>query len=130
MKKTVLILLILVLPLQAFAAMERNLVHILGGSGPGLEFVLKHITKHAGLVMHHHDDDGAIADDGTTHVDSSSKSVQHLADYEHGGSLNILLPTINQPGLLAVERIAPFLWPDIFSDRTTSPLLRPPRSLV
>ena len=45
MKKVVLILLILVLPLQAFAAMERDLAHMLGGGGPGLEFILKHITK-------------------------------------------------------------------------------------
>ena len=44
MKKVVLILLILVLPLQAFAAMERDLAHMLGGGGPGLEFILKPVS--------------------------------------------------------------------------------------
>ncbi|ABR91920.1 Uncharacterized conserved protein [Janthinobacterium sp. Marseille] len=125
MKKVTLILLILVLPLQAFAAMERNLTHILSGSG--MEFVLKHITEHANLVMHHHDGDGLIVDDDATHADHSQKSVQHLADYEHGYSMNILLPAFNQLGLVAIERIAPSFWPEVFSDRTTSPLLRPPR---
>lgn len=116
----------LVLPLQAFAAMERNLTHLLGG--PGMEYVLEHVAKHASLVMHHHDDDGAIAENGAAHVDDSQKSVQHLADYEHGYNMNILLPAFHQPGLLAVQRIAPSCWPEVFSDRTTSPLLRPPRS--
>ena len=107
MKKVVLILLILVLPLQAFAAMERDLAHMLGGGGPGLEFILKHITKHVDLVMHHHDSDGLIVDDSAPHGDNSKKSVQHLADYEHGYNMNTLLPAFNQLGLPAIERIAP-----------------------
>lgn len=130
MKKVFLILMMLVLPWQAIAATERNLTHVLGsGSGHGPEFVIKHIAEHADHVLHHHDDDDD-ADDGTTHIDNSQKSFQHLADHEQGCSMNILLPALHEPGLPAVERIAPAFRPDVFSNRTTIPLLRPPRAFV
>jgi hypothetical protein len=132
MKKTLLILLILLLPLQSIAAAQRNLTHLLGsGSGQQLQFVIKHIGEHADHILHHHDEDGDHdADDGNTHVDTSQSSMQHLADFEQGSSMNILLPTLTDPGLLAVARIAPTFDPDGFSEHTPIPLLRPPRPLV
>ncbi len=127
MKQTLLILLMLILPLQTFAAAERNFAHVLGsGKGHGAEFVIKHMAEHADHVAHHHDDDHD-ADDGTTHVDNSQKSVQHLADYEHGCSMNILLPALTAAVLPDAVYVAPILRPDVFSNRTTTPLLRPPR---
>lgn len=131
MKKFLLILLMLAIPWQAIAAAERNLTHVLdSGSAKGMSFVIKHIAEHADHVLHHHDDDDEDADDSGTHVDNSQKSLQHLADFEHGSHLNIVLPAVNVPGLPAAVRIAPSLRHDVFSDRTTIPLLRPPRSLA
>ena len=122
MKKALLIFLMLVLPWQAIAAMERNLAHMGGGSGHGSEFVVKHMAEHAEHVLHHHDDDG-----GATHVDDSQKSAQHLADYEQAGSLNILLPFLNAPVLAAIPHFPPAFWRDPFHTRSVLPLLRPPR---
>lgn len=131
MKNVVLILLMLVLPLQAIAAAERNFAHVLSsGSGHGLDFVVKHLAEHADHVLHHHDDDDDDADDGAPHVDNSQKSLQHLADYEQGCGMQILLPALNQPCLPVAARVAPLFRPDLFSNRTTMPLLRPPRALA
>lgn len=127
MKKALLIFLMLLIPWQAFASMERNLAHVSGsGSKHGLEFVSKHLAEHEAHVMHHHDDDGD-ADDGNTHVDHSDKSIQHLADYEHSGSVIILLPASSASSPAVVTRFAPAVWPDTFLTRTISPLFRPPR---
>lgn len=134
MKKAFVILLMLVLPLQAFATAERTLTHILGaGHGPGMPFVLQHLLEHADHVPHHHDADYVDHDDhdagkGDTHVDGSQKSLQHLADHEQGSSAYLALPLIYAPGVPAAPRLAPPFRLDFYSDRTTSPLLRPPRS--
>nr|WP_315255877.1 hypothetical protein [uncultured Duganella sp.] len=134
MKNVLLILLMLVLPLQAIAAVERNLTHVLGNSsGQGLAFVAKHMAEHAEHVLHHHDDDDDDdddADDGGTHVDSSQKSIQHLADYEQGCGMNILFRAFSEPCLPVAPRAAPTFRPAVFSDRSTAPLLRPPRALA
>ncbi|MBV6323761.1 hypothetical protein [Duganella violaceipulchra] len=130
MKNALLILLMLVLPLQAIAAAERNLTHVLGsGSGQGLAFIAQHMAEHAEHVLHHHDDDDD-ADDGGIHVDSSHKSIQHLADYEQGCGMNILLSAFDEPCLPVTPRVVPIFRSDGFSDRTTIPLLRPPRALA
>jgi hypothetical protein len=127
MKKAFLIFLMLVLPWQAIAAMERNLGHVLGnGSGHKSGFVIKHMVEHAEHVLHHHDDDDGD-DDGATHVDNSHKSAQHLADYEQAGSMNILLPSLSAPVSFAVARFTPAFWCDPFRTRSILPLLRPPR---
>lgn len=126
----------LAIPWQAIASAERNLTHLLGsGSGARLEFVGKHIAEHAEHIAHHHDDDGDgdgddDADESGTHVDNSQKSLQHLADFEQGCNVNILLPALSEPGLPAIVNAIPIFQSDGFSDRTTSPLLRPPRSLA
>ena len=126
MKKALLIFLMLLLPLQAFAAMERNVAHFSKNGGVhGPAFVVKHMVEHAEQVLHHHDDDDDAA--GATHVDNSQKSVQHLVDYEHAGSMHILLPTVSAPGLVAIARIPPTFWRDLFRTRSILPLLRPPQ---
>lgn len=135
MKKIVLILLMLAIPWQAIASAERNLTHLLGsGSGKGMGFVSKHIAEHVAHIAHHHDDDdddqeGDAASSGT-HVDNSQKSLHHLADFEQGCNMNILLPAISELILPDLVRIAPVFRSDGFSDRTTIPLLRPPRALA
>jgi len=127
MKKALLIFLMLLLPWQAFAAMERNVAHFSGTGGVhGPAFVVKHMVEHAEQVLHHHDDDGDAAA-GATHVDSSQKSVQHLADYDHAGSMHILLPTVSAPGLVAIARTPRTFWRDPFRTRSILPLLRPPQ---
>ena len=149
MKKALLIFLMLVLPLQAFAAMERSLAHMASGNGHGAQFVAKHMAKHAAHVLHHHDDEAADdhrngnvngnvnvdakvsvdvdGDDSATHVDDSQKSVQHLADYDQAGGLNILLPFLNAAVLAAVPHFPPAFLRDSFHTRSVLPLLRPPR---
>ncbi|MYM91861.1 hypothetical protein GTP91_32380 [Rugamonas sp. FT82W] len=130
MKKAFLILMMLVLPLQTLAAAERTLTHLLGaGHGPDMRIVLQHMLQHADLVPHHHDDDHDHgAGDGTTHVDGSQKSLQHLADHEQGGGAYMALPASPEACLPAVLRLAPLFRLDAYPERTTSPLLRPPRS--
>lgn len=132
MKAFLVILLMLVLPLQAIAAAERNLTHVLGNaSAQGLAFVAQHMAEHAENVLHHHDDDDDDdAGSGGTHVDSSQKSIQHLADFEQGCGMNILLLAFSTPSLPVAPRVAPAFQPAVFSDRSTIPLLRPPRALA
>ena len=133
MKKALLIFLMLLLPWQAFAAMERNVAHFSGNGGVhGPAFVVKHMVEHAEQVLHHHDDGGDDGDDsddaaGATHVDNSQKSVQHLADYDQAGSMHILLPTVSAPGLVAIARTPRTFWRDPFRTRSILPLLRPPK---
>lgn len=131
MKKFLLILLMLVIPLQAFAAADRNLTHLLGaGSGNGLKFVSEHIAEHAEHIAHHHDDDDDDDDqDAGTHVDNSQKSLHHMADFEQGSNINILLPALSELVLQDQLRTLPTFRSDQFSDRTTIPPLRPPRAL-
>jgi len=130
MKKALLILLVMLLPWQAIAAAERNLVHVMSsGSAHGLEFVAKHMAEHDAHVLHHHDDDEN--DDGvnsSSHEDNSQKSAQHLADYEHGCTLHILIPACNKLPLAETPSTPPRFAIDTLSNRTTIPLLRPPRT--
>ena len=126
MKKALLIFLMLVLPWQSLAAMERALAHMGGGSGHGAQFVAKHMAEHAGHVLHHHDDDDD-GDDGATHADDSQKSVQHLVDFDQAGSMNLLLLSFNAPDSVAVTRVDRAVWRDPFRTRSVLPLLRPPR---
>jgi|GEM_PF-1685938 len=129
MKKALLIFLLMVLPWQAIASTERNFTHVLGsGKSQDLQFVLKHVAEHADHILHHHDDDADEDDDDDTHVDDSLKSVQHLADYDQAGSLNVLFFVPDQAADALVSPTPAVLWSDTFSDRTTIPLLRPPRT--
>lgn len=128
MKKAILIFLLMVLPWQTIAAAERNLTHVLGtGKSNDLQFVLKHIAEHADHILHHHDDDADDDDDNTTHVDDSMKSVQHLADYDQAGCLNVLFFIPELPDTTFLSPIPSVICSDTYSNRTTTPLLRPPR---
>lgn len=134
MKKALLIFLLMVLPWQAIAAVERNVTHVLGsGKAHDLQFVVKHMAEHADHVMHHHDDDADEDDDDEdddddTHVDDSLKSMQHLADYDQAGSLNVLFFIPSQPDGAFMSPTPVAFWSDTYSNRTTMPLLRPPRT--
>lgn len=123
MKKVLLILLMLLLPWQAFAAAERNLTHVLGGDGlHGQAVVMKHIAEHASHVMHHHDD---VDDD--THEDDSEQSAQHMLDFEQDCGMLVLLSADISTFAFFRARVMPAIKPDAYSGRTTLPLLRPPR---
>lgn len=126
MKNTILILLLLLLPWQVITATERNFTHVIGNAQSEASFV-KHFTEHVDQVLHHHDDDDK---DHDTHEDDSQESFRHLADVDHGFSLHVLLPTSQAVDILPVMSGAPMIPLDSYSDRTTLPLLRPPRTLA
>jgi hypothetical protein len=134
MKKMLLILMMLLLPWQAYSAAERNLTHVLGGAGHGPEAVTQHIVEHANHFLHHHDDhDDDDEDDAgvsSTHVDDSQKSFQHLVDFEQGCSMNIISSVAHKPGMPAAMGVAPSVKPDGYSNRTTIPPLPPPRAFA
>lgn len=125
MKQAFLIFLMLLLPWQAFAAVERNVAHLVGGTA-GLAQMVIHIVEHEGHVMHHHDDDHDD-DASPTHVDDTQKSARHMADFEHCGGMAIMLPAFEHVSLAPAPRIAPAILADTYSNRTTIPPLRPPR---
>jgi hypothetical protein len=130
MTKSLLIFLMLLLPLQAIAAVQRNLGHVLGsGNRHALEVTIEHMVEHAEHVLHHHDDQGDQGDEGggATHVDASQKSVQHLADCEQAGSMNFLLPAFRSPVPAVITRCPTAFWNAPFRTRSVLPLLRPPR---
>ena len=126
MKNALLVLLMLLLPWQTISAAERNFTHVVS-SQQGTASFIKHFTEHARLVMHHHDGDD---NGGPPHDDDSRQSTRHLADVDHGFSVNALFATPLAITALPDVRIAPVIRPDSFEDRTTLPLRRPPRSLV
>ncbi|WP_426212091.1 hypothetical protein [Massilia sp. TWP1-3-3] len=125
MTKALLIFLMLLLPWQSLAAMERNFAHT-GGNGQSARLVVEHMAEHAVHVLHHHDDDGDD-DASAAHLDDSTKSVQHLADYDQAGHMNCLFPSFDPPHLASIARLRPALMRDPFHTRSTLPLLRPPR---
>jgi hypothetical protein len=134
MKKVLLTFLMFVLPWQAMAAAERNLVHMFGdGIGRHIAVVATHMAEHAAHVPHHHDDNGHHDDEGADdgagiHQDDSGKSVQHLADYDQGCGMNLLFPAAARLPDSQLPRAAPLFEPDVHAGRTTLPLLRPPRA--
>lgn len=125
MNKALLIFLMLILPWQAFASMERQFAHVLHGGPDQLALVIQHIAEHETHIPHHHgkDDDGG---DGDIHVDNSAQSIHHLADYEQGLYSNALLPMPMIATVCAVARIAPQVAPRTFTSHTTTPPTRPP----
>ena len=124
MKKALLIFLMLLLPWQSLAAMERQFAHT--GGGHSARSIVEHLAEHADHVLHHHDDDGED-DAGVAHVDDSAKSVQHLADYEQAGHLNCLFSSFDPPQLVSIARLRPAVARAPFHTRSILPLLRPPR---
>ena len=130
MKKALLILMMLLLPWQAATAAQRGLAHMLSGNGDAA-FISNHIAEHEANVPHHHHDDGDADDDGAvtasgTHQDDSSKSLQHLSDHDHGGSLHLLLQAPAPLLMSTLTDVPPVFTGIAYSDRTTLPPLRPP----
>ncbi|MCS0588259.1 hypothetical protein ACFQ09_20540 [Massilia norwichensis] len=120
MKKALVIVMLVLLPLQAFAAMERGLAHLLGG-GYGATVFAKHLVEHEEYIAHHHDAHG------TPHDDGSPKSLQHLADFEHQSASPMLLPMEVQLAQVTIARIAPDTRCASYSDHIPLLPLRPPR---
>lgn len=123
MKNKLLILLMFLLPWQALTAAERHYAHVIGGGQSPALFV-QHYTEHVEQILHHHDDDGAGEQ---SHQDDTQKSARHLADVDHGFSMNILLPVPPVLAWLPDVRVAPVPRANTFYNRTTLPPLRPPR---
>lgn len=131
MKNFLLIILMVILPMQAFASADRSFTHVLSGAGQLPESVARHVSAHADRVLHHHDNhssDNAV--EIATHVDNSEESYSHIADFDLSCGMNFLLPAVRVSSLPAIDRIVPTVRPDAFSNRTTSPLLRPPRAFA
>lgn len=132
MKNFLLIILMAILPMQAIAAADRNFTHVLGGAGQPPELVVIHLSAHVERVLHHHDDhaDSDKAGEIATHVDNSEESYNHIFDFDLSCGMNFLLPAVSVSSLPAIDRVSPTLRSDAFSDRTTIPLLRPPRAFA
>ena len=127
-------MLMFVLPWQAFAATERHFAHVVGSLGQNTADLAKHVADHARQQLHHHDDgkneqngDDEQFTSGAVHHDDSQKSVQHLADFEHACSVNFLFQKSQHLSLAVIQNIPLVVSTDNFSNRTTIPLLRPPR---
>lgn len=125
MKNVLLVLLMLLLPWQAITAAERVYLHVTSSSGQGEAAFIKHFTEHNEQILHHHDDDEG---DGVSHQDDTAKSWRHLADIDHGFSINLLLPAAPMVATLPDVRVAPVIRPEFFEDRTPLPPRRPPRT--
>lgn len=129
MKNFLIVILMVLIPMQAIAAAERNFTHVLGSAGQTAESVVNHIVAHAERVMHHHDDhDNVEAGEVDPHLDNSAESSKHIADFELSCGMTFFLPAVSDSSLPAIARIAPSWRYDAFSDRSTTPLLRPPRA--
>lgn len=123
MKKAILILLLLTLPWQAMAAVQRSLGHVLGTGGKAPTLVIKHLAEHTSYLPHHHEDEDA---DGDVHEDTSDESFQHLADFDQSSGTQMLGPFKSDVAIGQLPTFAPVFRLETFSDRTTPPLLRPP----
>ncbi|MES2743248.1 MAG: hypothetical protein V4754_20175 [Pseudomonadota bacterium] len=132
MRNVLLILMLLLLPWQAATAAQRNFVHLLGGASTDVTLVGKHIAEHEAHIFHHHDhehDDGDDEEDAPPsgmHEDDSDASTQHLSDYEHGGSLHLLLQAAPPLPMSVVADVPPVFIGIAYMNRTALPLLRPP----
>lgn len=115
MSRIVAILMMLVLPLQAFAAAERQLRHLAGDT-------IDHLVAHAEHVQHHHDDDGSVEQD-----DSLSSATHQLA-FDLMSNLPGTLMTVAFPPLLDCRQPAPVFAGRAVPHPATSPPLRPPHA--
>ncbi|MBY4948124.1 hypothetical protein K6V92_16020 [Cupriavidus respiraculi] len=113
MSRVVAILLMLILPLQAFAAADRQLAHSAGA-------MLEHLMAHAEHVPHHHDDNGDIE-----HDDSQS-SLSHLLEFDSSANFQGVVATPFLVPVLPHAQPAPGFRHGYVPDPTGSPPLRPP----
>lgn len=106
---------LLILPLQAFAAVERQLAHVSGE-------VMDHLVAHAEHVQHHHDDDGAMEED------DSVASATHQLDYDLTSNLPGTLLSAALPLLLSIRHVVPLFAGSAMPTPAYSPPLRPPHA--
>lgn len=118
-KKLLLILLAVLLPLQTMAATERAFAHALEGSGMGS---FQHLLEHEAHVQHHHDDDG------DEHDDDSPASAQHMLDHEHACGSSYMVQAVFQVPTVPAAHTKPMSLDVELTSRTTAPLLRPPHA--
>ncbi|MEM5427987.1 hypothetical protein [Cupriavidus oxalaticus] len=115
MSRVIAILLMLLMPLQAFAAVERQLAHPAGS-------VLEHMLEHAEHVPHHHDDDGDIE------FDDSAASASHQLDFDYGMNFQAALTVPVLPPLLPHTQSEPLFLGGAIPHPDGSPPLRPPHA--
>lgn len=116
MSRIVAILLMLMLPLQALAAVERQFAHASGQ-------VLDHMVVHAEHVPHHHDD-------GDIHEDDSSASASHQLDFEVASNLLGTVSLAYSLPVLPPRYQTPLFDGAVIPDPTGTPPLRPPHAPV
>lgn len=132
-KKTFLIFLLLVLPLQTLAAAERAFVHALGnGSAESHGVTLQHFVEHSNHVPHHHDAAGHDADDDgddhpPVHADDSPGSIKHVLDFDQHSNFHAVIPTMAELPAFHFISIKPACTVRILQDRPRRSLFRPPR---
>lgn len=117
MSRVIAILLMLILPLQALAAAQRQLAHWAG-------FPPDHMVVHAEHVPHHHEDDGEIA------FDDSSASASHQLDFDYSTNFQAALPVTVLPPAVPQTQPAPLFLGGQVPDPGGSPPLRPPHAPV
>ncbi|AGW95284.1 hypothetical protein N234_35070 [Ralstonia pickettii DTP0602] len=115
MSRVIAILLMLILPLQALAAAQRQLVHSAG-------FPPDHMAAHAEHIPHHHDDDGEIA------FDDSTASASHQLDFDYGTHFQAPLPAGLLLPLSQQTQPEPLFLAGRMPDPRGSPPLRPPHA--
>lgn len=115
MSRVIAILLMLILPLQALAAVQRQLAHSAG-------FPADHIAAHVEHVPHHHDDDGNIT------FDDSTESVSHQLDFDYGSQFQATLPAGLLLPLAQQTQPEPLFLGGHMPDPRDSPPLRPPHA--
>lgn len=115
MSRVIAILLMLILPLQALAAAQRQLAHSVG-------FPVDHMTAHAEQIPHHHDDDGEIT------FDDSTASASHQLEFDYGMHFQAPLPGGLLLTLAQRTQPKPLFLGGRMPDPRGSPPLRPPHA--
>lgn len=117
MRRFLCILLMLLLPLHAFAMQG-------GWPSSASAFDIAHEIEHLAGAKHHHDDDH-----GSVHYDSSGDSAHHFAEHAAGYSC-LALPTTVTPPTTIDASSAPVAAPQHYlPDPLPERLQRPPCSL-
>lgn len=119
MKRFLLSLVMLLLPLQPLIAADADFAHLMGEK-ESQEKTITHILDHFEHVAHHHDQHG------DAHEDGSQQSKLHLLDCEHGCNLLVLLATKAEVGISPLESSVPAYRPFIYHSPITAPPLKPP----
>lgn len=115
MSRIVAILLMLMLPLQALAAVERQFAH-------SPDAMLEHMVIHAEHVPHHHDDDGSV------HQDDSVASASHQLDFDFAFNLLGTVALAFSVPVVPPRYLTPVFVAGVVPSPASSPPLRPPHA--